>query len=240
MAQWPSPSEWRLKSWDQLLNETLLLYRQAFVPLVATTAIGALLTNLLLAAWLPDTLLPVMLWLVVASVPSFIAQAAATVIASRVHRGESAKISLAYAVAMGVAPTFVVGSALVLVITQLSIYSIVGIPLGLFLATRWSLFGPAVVLEQRGVGESLIRSWRLVTGKNWRTFFIVIVAGIGALAVLLISRSLAAILGNTLVAEVLIFSAVFSVSVPVGTTYFLLLFDDYRLLEGGGDRELPP
>ena len=89
------------------------------------------------------------------------------------------------------------------------------------------------------MGESLVRSWSLVTGKSWRTFFVVLVAGLGALAVLFIGRGLASIFGNTLAAEVLFFSAAFALSVPLATTYFLLLFEDYQSLEREEQRQLP-
>jgi hypothetical protein len=46
---------------------------------------------------------------------------------------------------------------------------------GLFLLTIWSLIIPAVVLENRGVGESFGRSRELVRGHGWTVFGVIIV-----------------------------------------------------------------
>ena len=239
MGQWPPPAERRPKAWDRLLAETLQVYRQALVPMVAAAVIGALITNLLIAAWVPDTRVVRVLWVVVASVPSFISQAAVTVIAWQVVRGERAEIGPAFAMALGLSSRYVAGTALILLVTQLSFLTIVGIPLGLFLLTRWALFGPAVVLERRGMGEALVRSWYLVTGKSWRTLAMVFGAGLAALGALLIARGLGSVFGNSLGAEIVFSSIALALVVPLGTTYFLLLFDDYRSLEGGGEAQPP-
>ena len=53
-----------------------------------------------------------------------------------------------------------------------------------WLAMQLALAGPALLLEQIGVGAALRRSWRLVRGSWWRVFGILlltsIIAGLGA------------------------------------------------------------
>ncbi len=240
MGEWPPPVERRMKTWDRLLAETLQVYRQAFVPLVAAAALGALLTNLLILAWVPDSRFAKLLWLVVASVPSFISQAAVTVVAWQVVRGEQARLDLAFAVALGLSSRYVPGLALILLVTQVSFITVVGIPMGLFLATRWALFGPAVVLERRGIGEALMRSWYLVTGKSWRTFSMVLGVALVSLGALLIARGFAGIFGNSLGAETVLLIVALALVVPLATTYVMLVFDDYRSLEGEGGGRQPP
>jgi hypothetical protein len=49
---------------------------------------------------------------------------------------------------------------------------------GLFLLTRWSLVAPVVVLEGKGPGDALGRSWELVRGHSWRVFAVIVITGI--------------------------------------------------------------
>ncbi|MEU8271200.1 glycerophosphoryl diester phosphodiesterase membrane domain-containing protein [Sphaerisporangium sp. NPDC049002] len=48
----------------------------------------------------------------------------------------------------------------------------------LFISTRFALAAPAVVLERRGVVESMRRSWTLVSGDFWRVLGILILTGL--------------------------------------------------------------
>jgi hypothetical protein len=49
---------------------------------------------------------------------------------------------------------------------------------GIILAVRWSLVAPSVVLEHRGVKESLGRSNGLVRGDAWTVFALIIITGV--------------------------------------------------------------
>lgn len=246
MDQSPKPTRGKLKSWDRLFVEALQLFQHAFLPLIITASIGALLTNLLLV-YSPSTSpsteslnlnVRVMIWLVIASAPSFVASAAVNAIAWQALQGQRPTLTSGWIIALGVAPMFVIGSSLILIITQVSIISLVALPVGLLLATRWALFGPVMVVERLGLLPSLRRSWELINGKGWRTFFMVLVAGLLTLSVLLIARSLASLFDNVVIADVIFYTAAFGLTVPLGTAYFVLLFEDYRTIDKERDHPM--
>jgi hypothetical protein len=49
---------------------------------------------------------------------------------------------------------------------------------GLFLLTRWCLIVPAIVLEQKGAGDSFGRSNDLVKGASWPVLGVIVVSGL--------------------------------------------------------------
>ena len=59
---------------------------------------------------------------------------------------------------------------ILLIIPLLLSFILIGIPLMVFLFIRWNFAVCAVVLEDKGVINSLKRSWSLVTGNWWITF----------------------------------------------------------------------
>ena len=59
---------------------------------------------------------------------------------------------------------------ILLIIPLLLSFILIGIPLLVFLLIRWNFAVCAVVLEDKGVINSLKRSWLLVTGNWWITF----------------------------------------------------------------------
>lgn len=64
-----------------------------------------------------------------------------------------------------------------IIVTVASLFLIIP---GIWLWVMLSLAAPALVLERGGIGESLKRSWRLVSGTWWRVFGILLLAVIAA------------------------------------------------------------
>jgi hypothetical protein len=82
-------------------------------------------------------------------------------------------IAVLWGVAFGVAKVMG-GAAVVLLVLSF----LIGIPLMLYLVTRWSLIGPIMIAENRFGLSALRRSSELVKGVWWRTFGLSLVAGL--------------------------------------------------------------
>ncbi len=96
---------------------------------------------------------------------------------------------------------------ILLIIPLLLSFILIGIPLLVFLLIRWNFAVCAVVLEGKGVINSLKRSWFLVTGNWWITFGTVLVVLVLIMipsAVLgLITNVISSFLQNFLVSHIL-------------------------------------
>jgi hypothetical protein len=227
--QQPPPSTDQPKSFDLLLKQSVDLYRRAWLPLITIAAIGSLTTNSLLAFLTPSTILVALTWLVVAQVPTFIAEAALITLVWRVERDQPAEISSALWVAFGLGPRYVAGRILAVVILSVGITTIVGIPVALFLFARWGLFGPAVVVEQRSTIESLRVSWNMVTNRTFRTLGMLVIM---QLAVFAVSFTVQTLTGATsLGAQVLLATFSQAAVIPLASTFTLLLYEDYARLD---------
>jgi hypothetical protein len=126
---------------------------------------------------------------------------------ARLHAGTGASVGDAYGKALGAALSILVGSIvqglalfavfvaivlasiIVAVVLQndgglaaLSIFVgfVVAVVAAVYLAIRWSVWTPAVVLEGRGPIDALRRSWGLVKGNMWRSLAILFVTGLVA------------------------------------------------------------
>jgi hypothetical protein len=103
---------------------------------------------------------------------------------------------------------------------------------GIYLLIRFAFVDPVVVLERKGVGEALVRSWTLVQGAWWRVF------GIGLLVFVLLglaSGALSAALGSILPprAAGAIGILISIVVQPIAVSVLVLLYYDVRLRREG-------
>jgi hypothetical protein len=102
---------------------------------------------------------------------------------------------------------------------------------GLFLLTIWAVFAPAIVVEGRGVFESLGRSHELVRGDGWTVFGAIVVA---YLIVFVVAAIVTAIGASISVAVLAILLVVFGIlTAPVPALVSSILFFD---LGGGAER----
>ena len=229
------PSSTAPKQFEQLLKESLLLYRRAFPLLASIVAIGTLISTLLQIAWGAEGLAGRVAWFMITMVPVIVAQAAATAMAWRVEHEKPVHLLHGYLIALGVAPVYVPGVLLLLIVLGATISSFLVFPLGLpigalgfLLLTRWSLFGPLVVVEQRRIVDAFRTSATLVKGYGWRTlgmfafvwgaiFFVILAGGYATNS---------AHTGVQLVSSV----ALWAIALPLANVFTLLVYEDYRKL----------
>ena len=74
---------------------------------------------------------------------------------------------------------------------------------GLIIITIWSVAGQSIVVERKGVFESLGRSYELVQGNAWRVFFYLLILGLLTLLLLGLTLLVAAPLGEGPIASVI-------------------------------------
>ena len=233
----PSPTP---KRFEQLVTESFLLYRQSFALLVGTMAIGALVSSLVQATWSPESVPALVAWATITLVPVIIAQAAVTAMAWRAEHQRPVHLLDGYLIALGIAPIYVPGILLLLLIlgvTIPAITSVLGLPigaLGLFLLTRWSLFSPLVIVEQRRAVDAFRTSSDLVKGQGWRTLgmFLAVWGVVFFISVLVGYVTREAPLGSQIVLSVVIQAT----TIPLANVFTLLVYEDYRRLQPA----LPP
>ncbi len=64
------------------------------------------------------------------------------------------------------------GGLLLLISYYFPAFALPALPILIYFAVRFSLSGPAIVLERRTPLQALIRSWQVVEGNWWRTFLV--------------------------------------------------------------------
>ena len=231
--QLPPPDQ--PKPFAELLTESARLYRQAFVPFAAAAAIGSLLAAFIavLAPASDVANLTLLLWILAAQAPTFLAEAAVTVLALRVKDQLPAEIAGAFVVAFTMAPWYVGGKSLIWALLFIPFLIIplgafVLIPLSLFLLARWGLFGPLVVAEHRSIIDALRTSWNLVKGRTWLTLGRLLVLQVGVVLITLLADGIAAT--GPLGARIVLPALAQAVTLPFVTIFVLLLYEDYRRL----------
>jgi hypothetical protein len=123
--------------------------------------------------------------------------------------------------ALGLVPGLVAASV-VAVTLPLAATGLLVLP-GLWLATRWSLFAPAISKEKLGPVEGIRRSNQLVRGRFWLVFSTVTVSLLIEHAVINATALKAdAVLGSKAIALVVTAVAVAAVSAPAAVTISLV------------------
>lgn len=104
---------------------------------------------------------------------------------------------------------------------------------GLILLTIWAVIAPAVVIEKRGVIESLGRSRELVKGYGWPVFGTVLCAALITAVVGVILISIAAAIADGPILRIVLGLLASSVTAPITALVAGVLY--YRLLQLKGD-----
>ena len=236
----PLPEGNQPKPFDQLWQSTVQIYGRSFGPLVGAAALGFLLSNLIQGVWQPENAFFVLVSLLISLVPAMMAQAALTVVAWQIIQKKPADITVGYGVALSIAPKYIGMQALIFSLTfapllLLPLIPYVGgvlvvmvLPISLFLLTRWAIAGPAMILEQLDINQSLLVSWNLTHGKALRVFGALMAFGIALILITLIALGIAALFGGSVGAEVIMLSAAQSIATPMAAIFFLLLYLDYK------------
>ncbi len=118
-------------------------------------------------------------------------------------------------------------------------------PLWIWILVGWVAVLPAIFIENLGLGAALGRSWRLVQGMWWRTFFIVLLIGLVYYVVTIalggffyLGQQLLSIVVSPYIALSIYEAAVIivqGVTVPILLIAFVLLYFDLRVRKEGID-----
>ncbi len=194
--------------------------------------VGALLSTAIGAAFSPSSVGSLYFWLFVTFVPLTVAQAAILVMLTQMRSGAAPSIASGYTLALAISPTFITASVIYAGSFLVSVSTIILIPLALFLVARWSLYGPAVVVERSSSARALTWSWRLTQGRGMRTFGVqALMVAARAIAELL-ALGIAAAVGGGTGPEIIASGLMVALVQPLWMSTNLLLFEDYRRLAG--------
>jgi hypothetical protein len=123
--------------------------------------------------------------------------------------------------AVGLVPSLL-GASVLAVSLPLAATGLLVIP-GLWLATRWSLFAPAITKERLGARDAIRRSNQLVRGRFWAVFATVTMSLLIEHAVIHVTALEAGpLMGSTAIALVVTAVAVAVVSAPAAVTISLV------------------
>lgn len=162
-----------------LLSATFAIYQENFgvlfrIALVAQVPffVAALIPNVTMAFAVSMASL----------LTSLLASAAVTYFVAQRYLGRFTSATNCYAAALSYGTSLLVNfgafMAAVLALGILSLF-IIGVPLLVFAVVAWFFYIQAVMIENKGPGTALTRSWELVKGSWWRVF------GVGIVFVLL-------------------------------------------------------
>lgn len=218
----------------EILNTTFNLYRDNFTLFAGICAVIVVPEAILLSLFAVShsTIFVLLAALVSLTVPFLLTGALAQAVSAR-YLGRPMTIAQAYqALGSGTILTLVAVSFLSGILVLIGLILVV-IP-GIYLAVRFTVASQAAVLEREGVTDSLRRSWRLVEGKWWHVFGIVVVVSI----LVGVLERLAGSLGSSIAGDVLgtgLSTAIVGILIqPIQAIALTLLFYDLRIRQEGG------
>jgi hypothetical protein len=109
---------------------------------------------------------------------------------------------------------------------------------GLYLLTIWAVTFPVIVVERRGVFDSLGRSRRLVRGNGWPVFGAIVVAFLIGLVAAVAFGRLAEAIADGPILEIVFHALSSIVTAPIEALVASVLY--FRLLEIKQQADLPP
>ncbi len=230
----PRPERQPLAPAAEVLGEALALYGRN-APLFITIAIAAALAGNLVGLLLsPSLFLAALLWSQFTAALVTGLQAPVWMLSAIARKGEPITAAATLYGLIAFAPRFFVvglvlglaGGGLLVVAAYVPALSLPALPVLVYLAVRLSLAGPAIVLEQRTPVQALARSWRMVGGYWWRTFFIQLPALAFAVMLLALSGAVASWTDSTVVAVVM-GAVALGVSAPLIALVETALFEEY-------------
>jgi hypothetical protein len=215
----------------QIVDRAYRIYAVSFRPLLTIGAMAAVVGNLLPIVGMGSETGATMWLMLMSTVTTGLMAAAVTGLVITGRSGAPLTMSTARESVRRYGMRFVGGT------TLLSL-ALVGAPMLPFWVSSWaiviavylyirlSLFGPAIVIEEASLADSMGRSWGLLGGRWWRTLGIL----------LLINSPIFAVSFFTLVLPLpglinfVLLTAVGSVVGPFIVVVKLLLYEDYRHL----------
>ena len=218
----------------ELLGEALALYGRNAPVLIGIAIAAALVGNLtgLLAS--PSATVIFILWnqFVAALITGF--QAPVWLLAALARRGEPFTAGAVLYGLVSLMPRFFAvgfllglgGGGLLLFAIYVPAFSLPALPVLIFFAVRFSLAGPAIVLEQRPPLQALARSWQLVGGNWWRTFVVQLPVLVFAIMLVLIGGAVASWVEADIVA-VVVGALALGAGAPLIALVETALFEEY-------------
>ena len=226
----------------EVLGEAVSLYGRNASMFITVGVAGALVGNLAGLLISPSGFVAALIWsqIIAALITGF--QAPVWLFAVLARRGDPLTTATALYGVVTLLPRFfsvglvlgVGGGILLLISYYLPAFALPALPILIYFAVRFSLSGPAIVLERRTPLQALVRSWKVVEGNWWRTFLIqlpvllfaiILVAASGAASSPVESALLSAVVG----------AIALGVSAPLVALVETALFEEYS---GGQPREI--
>ncbi len=231
----------------EVLGEAVALYGRNASMFITVAVAGALVGNLAGLLISPSGFVAALIWsqIIAALITGF--QAPVWLLAALARRRDPLTSAAALYGVVTLLPRFfsvglvlgIGGGLLLLISYYLPALALPALPVLIYFAVRFSLSGPAIVLERRTPLQALIRSWQVVEGNWWRTFLIqlpvllfaiILVAASGAASSAVESALLSAVVG----------AIALGVSAPLVALVETALFEEYtggqpRAVEEGAE-----
>jgi hypothetical protein len=216
-----------LAALDRLLEGGLAhAWRLDRAPSDSNGSDGLKLTAFLMIAWLAATLL------------TFVADALLVPATIEAILGRNPRVTGSLASCLVTLPSVLLAWLVVGLTTAVLVFSVLGIPLAIFLYVRWSFVVQVICRDRTSAIEALRRSTALVQGRWWRTA--IVLASIGVLSAVVLLVALNATGATLLSAEsVVAVGAVWWLIAPFGAIGRTLLYADTRLRKGDRLQPLP-
>jgi flagellar biosynthesis protein FlhB len=230
-------STWIGSVMDQIFLEVTVRMQDAFEPDPLTGVVDPdLVLEILLGPFLEALrqAAPVLILLVLANwIGSMLLTGALICAISQRILGNPINVGNAYSFALGRILFMFGASFLVGLVVVLIALTIIGIPLAIYLAIRWSFALQIAALERRGPLQAIARSSELVSGSWWRVFGIMLLVGI---LVAIVGGIVGAILGFAPLAGSLIVAVFLA---PILAIVQILLYHDLRVRRDTANRYTP-
>ena len=218
----------------EVLGEAVALYGRNAPMFVTVAVAGALAGNLAGLVMSPSAFVVALIWSQIIAALITGLQAPVWLLAVLARKGEPLTGGAALYGVVTLLPRFfsvglvlgVGGGALLLIAYYVPVLALPALPVLIYLAVRFSLSGPAIVLERCTPLQALVRSWQVVEGNWWRTFLIqlpvllfaiILVAASGAASSAVESALLSAVAG----------AVALGVSAPLVALVETALFEEY-------------
>lgn len=163
-------SELPVRDLRGLLSATFVIYQENFGVLFRIALVAQV--PFFIAALIPNDTMAFAVSMV-GLLTGLLASAAVTYFVAQRYLGQFTTAANSYAAALSYGTSLLVNfGAYAAVIFALGILSlfIIGLPLLVFAVVAWFFYVQAVMVEGKGPGTALTRSWELVKGSWWRVF----------------------------------------------------------------------
>lgn len=218
----------------ELLGEALAHYGRNAPLLIAVAVAGAFVGDVIALVINPDEFVVALIWAQFIAALITALQAPVWLLSALARRGEPLTASAVLFGLVSLSPRFfVVGlvlgigaGGLLVLAASFPVLSLPALPVLIYFAVRFSLAGPAIVLENRSPAQALIRSWQVVEGNWWRTFVIQLPVLMFALMLLFMAGAVGSRVDATVVAVALNALAL-GVGAPLVALVETALFEEY-------------